>query len=245
MTYKHKLAHTSLLAITALLSVLPLTASTGTAAKKLKVYMVQGKGATSILDEKEYQSVLQGIFKEHSLTIDLSAGKEKFLQNFFESDIIYLSLHANPSEWKVSNGEVLQVQDLVGAYKQYKRAPALVIVTGCETILSTGHESNFAQAIGIQSNTAKRAYIGFKKPVRGYFADRYFRVFLASWLSSKPDGGLRTLEESRVFAKQFIDRRLKTQPDTLGEVAKFGVFDPDVADELSIIGDKNLRATDW
>jgi len=222
----------------------------GLQAKNLNVYMAKGKGAVSILDDVDYQGVFKnGIFKQHNLTIDLTSGKQTFLDSFFKSDIVYLSLHANPNKWVVGNGEVVTVTDLANDYRVKKRGPGLVIVTGCQTIKDDTEELGFAGAIGINDETPKRAYLGFKTITVGLFSDRFFRVFLATWMKPKADGGYRTLEEARTETKDFINRMLDRQKDSsgtvkLGKLASFAPLDPRVGGSFYIIGNSGLRFSD-
>lgn len=233
-----------------LLILLIITSSANINIKKLNVYMAKGSGAVSILDDVDYQGVFQnGIFKDHNLTIDISSGKQAFLDQFFASNIVYLSLHANPNKWVVGNGEVVTVTDLAQAYQAKKRGPNLVIVTGCQTIKDDAGALGFASAIGITDGNGKRAYLGYKTITVGLFSDRFFRVFLATWMKPKADGSYRTLEETRTEAKDFINRMLDRQKDKegtarLGKLASFAPLDPKVGGSFYIIGNSDLRFSD-
>jgi hypothetical protein len=233
-----------------LLILLIITSSANINSKKLNVYMAKGKGAISILDDSDYQGVFQnGIFKDHNLIIDTSSGKQAFLDQFFASNIVYLSLHANPKKWVVGNGEVVTVTDLAQTYQAKKKGPNLVIVTGCETIKDDAETLGFASAIGITDNSNKRAYLGYRTITVGLFSDRFFRVFLATWMKPKADGNYRTLEEARTDTKDFINRMLDRQKDKegtarLGKLASFAPLDPKIGGSFYIIGNSELRFND-
>ena len=234
----------ALLLLVTLIWVLGTAPSLSAAPKKLNVYMAKGKGAISILDQADYQTIFRNrIFANDALTIDLTSGKAAFLSHFFASDLVYLSLHANQNVWVVGNGERVEVVDLVRAHQAAGRAPALVIVTGCSTI-QTSTKVNFAASLGVHPGTAGRAYIGYKTFTPGEYSDRYFRVFLAEWMSSKPDGSYRTLEEARVDAKTFIHDQIALQGPTTGVTSRFAPIDQNVADWFTIVGDSSLRVTD-
>jgi hypothetical protein len=212
--------------------------------RKLNVYMVKGQGAVSILDDRDYQNVFRNaIFAGHNLTIDLTGGSASFLSTFMNSNLVYLSLHANPNVWVIGSGERIGHVELIRSYKATRKGPGLVIVTGCST-LASDTKVNFPGAIGIQPGARKRAYIGFRTFTPGLFADRYFRVFMAQWLKPRPNGSYLTLEEARVEAKSFIQRMLQNQGPQTGKIARFAPLDASVAGWFTIVGDSSLRATD-
>ncbi len=214
--------------------------------KPLKVYMVRGAKAGSILDDVDYQNVFKDrIFAGHDVTIDLTSGKATFLSNFFQANVVYLSLHANPKKIVVGNGDEVDNNDLILAYKAngYK-GPALVIVTGCSTTKDLEDPMSIPKTMGFRSDSKKKAYIGFSTFKVGVLGDRYFRVFLATWMKKRADGTYPTLEEARVEAKAFIKKMLGLQGDQTGKIARFAPLDASTADQFVIVGDDSLRVTD-
>jgi hypothetical protein len=219
----------------------------GAEAAGLKVYMARGKGAGSILDDADYQRVFRdAIFARHDLTIDLTSGRDAFLEGLMGADIVYLSLHANASKLVVPNGDEAGVDDIVLAYKAHGyKGPALVIVTGCSTTKEVpGQAKTIPKALGITADVRKRAYIGFPTFKMGVLGDRYFRVFLAIWMKAGKDGAYPTLAETRGLAKDFIERMRSLQGEQTGKIARFAPLDSATADQFDVIGDSSLRYSD-
>ncbi len=208
----------------------------------LNVYLAKGKGAVTILDKKNYQEVFKRIFASHKLTIDTSSGANDFLDHLFSSNLVYLSMHANPDLLQVGNGDKVYVVDVSRRYREVGRAPGLVIVVGCKVLENA--KNNIARALRIESDSEGKAFIGFTSFTPGLFCDRYFRVFLAAWLKAKPDRSYRTLEEARVYAREFIENRIAQGYTGQGEIGKFMPLDARVAGWFKIIGDSGLRVTD-
>ena len=206
----------------------------------LNIYMVRGKGVISILDGAPFQKVFKNLFQRHNFTLDLTGGKDYFLDKFFASDLVYLSIHSNNEKLVVANGDGVGVMDLLKAFREAGRGPGLVIVTGCSTIRRDDLKVNLQRAMGIRPETKGRAYIGYKTFAPGKFSDRYFRVFLAAWQKTKPDGTYRTLAETIPYARDFIRRMLERQGPHTGHIARFAPLDAMVAKWLHIIGDSSL-----
>jgi hypothetical protein len=233
------------IACIALLLLVLASIETLAAPRKLNVYMHRGKGAVSILDDADYRTAFKRIFSAHNLTIDLTSGRQAFLDKFFASDLVYLSLHSDPDEWKIASGELITVADLARAYREHgKKGPRLVIVSGCQTVREPGAMVSLPRAVGVDEDSTDRAYIGFRTITPGLFADRYFRVFLAEWLKTGPDGSHKTLEETRGAAKAFIERMLALDRSTLGKTARFAPADAMMAEGFWIIGSSELKVTD-
>lgn len=214
--------------------------------KPFKVYMVRGDKAGSILDDVDYQNVFkERIFAGHQVTIDLTSDKTAFLKNFFQADIVYLSLHANPTKIVVGNGDAVDNNDLILAYKEngYK-GPSLVIVTGCSTTKDLSDPMNIPKSMGFRIDSKKKAYIGFDTFKVGVLGDRYFRIFLATWMKKRPDGTYPTLQEARIEAKEFIQKMLRLQGDQTGKISRFAPLDANTADQFDIVGDSSMRVTD-
>lgn len=208
----------------------------------LNVYLAKGKGAVTILDKKNYQEVYERIFAAHKLTIDTTSGTNGFLDHLFSSNLAYLSMHANPNLLQVGNGDKVYVVDVSKRYREVGRAPGLVIVVGCRILENS--KNNIARALRIEPDSTGKAFIGFTSFTPGLFCDRYFRVFLAAWLKTKPDKSYRTLEEARVYAREFIENRIAQGYTGQGEIGKFMPLDARVAGWFKIIGDSGLRVTD-
>lgn len=186
-----------------------------------KLYFVKGAGAASILADPEFQQVFRAIGAGHNVVFDTSHDRTFFLNQFFQSHLVYLSLHnaVGRMELVVGNGDRVTLADLASAPRpgaQGGRMPVLVIATGCQTIHNPA--GDLAAAIGIQNGTSKRAFIGFTRNVIGNAGDRYFRVFLAHWLKPGPTGAYRTLREAQEAAGAFMKRQLALQK----EVADLG-----------------------
>src|SRR4051812_9804469 len=92
------------------------------------VYFVRGYEAASLLTDERYQNILRGLFKGDSMTFDFTCSREQFLSRFFKADIAYLSLHANETKLKVGSGEIVEADQLQGAFAAAGRAPRLTIV---------------------------------------------------------------------------------------------------------------------
>ena len=71
-----------------------------------------------------------------------------------------------------------------------------------------------------------------------------FRVFLAAWFKAKADNSYRTLEEARIYARDFIKNRIRQGYTGQGKIGKFMPLDAKVAGCFKIVGDSNLRVTD-
>src|SRR5579864_4606270 len=169
--------------------------------KRLDVYMVAGKGAEGVLQFISFRNLFtHTIFRDHDVNIDIEHGKEYFLKNSFESDIVYYSLHSNPQKLCISNGEMVTPEDIALARPDKSAKPKLIIVTGCET-LRKEDKMSFPDAFGISNHDRKRAYIGFRTLTPGSFCDHYFRAFFALWLEPKEGGKYRTLTEAQADAK--------------------------------------------
>lgn len=211
---------------------------------RLKVYMAKGKGASSVLSDKAYHRVFKAIFSDHDLTIDTSFGANDFLDHLLSCDLAYMSMHSNPEVLVVGNGDRVIADDVAEKCREVGRAPKLVIIVGCSTLRDG--ENNFPRALHIEPNCKGRAYIGFETPTVGYISDRYFRVFLAAWVKPQRNSNkYLTLEEARVFAKEFITERIKSgHCSGQGKIGQFGIFDPRVANSLKIVGDSGLKVTD-
>ena len=211
--------------------------------KKLKVYIVHGKGSNTELKFDYFKDVLkQSTFKHHDVDIDATSGRAQFFPKLFGSHIAYLSLHANPGKWVIPSGEHIlpdAVQAACAAAKT-KTGPRLIVVTGCETIKNGA--SRFAAALGIGDPKRKRAYIGYDTYVQGNSVDKYFRVFLALWRNPKPDGTQRTLEQTRAAAKALVKRMVGRK--LKGSRVKFAPIDHLHPPNFIIIGDSNLKYTD-
>jgi hypothetical protein len=213
------------------------------AARPMHVYMMKGQGAISILGDDQYRRALGSIFQGHELKIDLTSDKSQVIENIFNNDIVYLSLHASPELMKVANGDKLNVADLVTAYTQtyHQKGPSLVIVSGCETLKDVDARAmNFPAAFGIKDGTTNRAYLGFKRPVNGSSSDRFFRVFLGIWMRSP----YPTLVQARDQAKVMVAKLTSQQTEKDAQIVTFFKFDVDIADQLSIVGNSNLRLSD-
>ncbi|HOV03410.1 MAG TPA: hypothetical protein PLJ34_07810 [Hyphomicrobiales bacterium] len=210
-----------------------------------KVFMHAGRETVTVLNDPDYVRVFGSIFADQSLTIDTGGGAASFLGNFFEADIVYLNVHANPGKFVVGNGDEIYIVDMIRAWKDKGRAPALVIVTGCKTLRVEGKVS-FPRAIGIETTAEKRAYIGFDTLVVGKIADHYFRVFLAHWMKPKNDGGYRSLAEARDDARAFIAHIIDQgfgNPNK-GKMMSFTMADAFVADSMEIVGDAAMTFPD-
>jgi hypothetical protein len=222
---------------------LAISFSTFAAPRPMRVYMMRGQGAISILGDEQYRKALGSIFQGHELTIDQTSGKAAFIEKVFTSDIVYLSLHANPEVIKIASGEKIDVPDLVLAYSRtyHQKGPALIIVTGCETLRDVeSHPMNLPGAFGIRDAAPSRAYIGFKKPVEGVSSDRFFRVFLATWMRSP----YPTLEEARTQAKATVQKMVSLQTGQTTQLVTFKSNDVDIANQMTIVGNANLRLSD-
>ena len=215
------------------------------------VYMVVGQGAVSVLKNDKFVNIFtNNIFKDYHVTLDLSNSKDYFLEHFFESNIVFTSLHANPGKLKIANGDIVTPDDLQEASKASKHQPKLVIIVGCETLGDTKGKLSFPNALGIDDNTSKRAYIGFRTFTDGYLDDRFFRFFLAFWMNPKPDGSYRTLDEARDDAGEQINHLLDLRRDAnktmveLNSPGYVGPMEPKVASWIRIVGDSNLKRSD-
>lgn len=210
----------------------------------LKIYMAKGKGASSVLSDEDYHKVFKTIFAGHDLTIDTSSGAGEFLDHLLSSDLAYISLHSNPQVLVVGNGDRVYPDNVAEKFRALKHSPGLVFIVGCSTLREG--ENHFPRALQIEPDSSGKAYIGFATPTIGYVSDRYFRVFLAAWFKPKPeDNQYRTLEEARIFAKDFITQRIASGHCTgQGKIGQFGILDPRVADSLKIVGDTSLKVTD-
>jgi hypothetical protein len=215
-------------------------------AKKLEVFLAQGHKALSILDEPRYRRVLGDIFKAHITKFDDKSPSAAFLQKFFASDIVYLSLHSNPREWVIGSGETINLDDMSVAYRRSGRAPAVIVVTGCNTLGVAKGARSFPEVLGITTRSTKHAYIGFREEIEGYWADRFFRVFFAAWTNPRAPGQYLTLQEAKLWARNFIETRLAQQNanDNGDRITTFFKEDPKVADRLVIIGAPNMKITD-
>jgi hypothetical protein len=232
--------------VLALVLLLP-AAAAAASRPPLTVYMVQGKESASILADRDYRRVFtDSIFKGDDVSIDTTSGPAAFFDSLFESQVAYLSLHASESKYKIGSGDVVDVDDVVIAYKAHGyKGPALVVVTGCSTTKNLeGNAKNLPKAFGILPDTKKRAYIGFPTFKVGLIGDRYFRAFFATWLREQPDGRYPTIEEARTGAAQFIKKMRGLQSENTAKIARFEAFDADTAEQLTIVGDSTLRVTD-
>jgi hypothetical protein len=229
------------------LAVVSVATFAGAALPHLTIYMVHGKTSASILKDPDYQRVFRdSIFGGHDVTIDLSSGKARFLESLFDSQLVYLSLHANQTKYLVGSGDEVDADDIAIAYKQHGyKGPTLVVVTGCSTTKDLENTpKNLPKAFGIVPATRKRAYIGFPTFKTGLIGDRYFRVFFAQWMRARADGTHPTLEEARVAARDYIEKVRALQTEATAKIARFEAFDAATAEQITIVGDSSLRVSD-
>jgi hypothetical protein len=63
-------------------------------------------------------------------------------------------------------------------------------------------------------------------------------------MRARPDGSYPTLEEARVAARDFIEKMRGLQTEATAKIARFEAFDAATADQIIIVGDASLRASD-
>jgi hypothetical protein len=214
------------------------------------VYFVRGYEAASLLTDERYQNILRGLFKGDSMTFDFTCTREQFLSRFFKADIAYLSLHANETKLKVGSGEIVEADQLQGAFAAAGRAPRLTIVVGCRTTKDSVLSVNIPEAVGIGSGRHQNAYIGFNRPIIGHNADRFFRFFMPHWVNPAADGSYRNLTEARDATVDFLTRRFamqreaKSEGSTVdqGDLTKTQQQDINAGMGFDILGNADLRA---
>ena len=224
----------------------------------LQVYCWQGKGTGSNLLNKQFTPKWKAVLndgKGATIAIDDHPSPEQILERIGKANVVYTNSHSGVP--KGGNEQGLQVGDKgSGHYVLLARElaaakptrPQLVVINGCSTMPllpeTDGKVRNLATGFGITPGTKGRAYIGFEDVHSGAKGDDYFRVFFYFWSGVGNKGERPTLKQAVTLAKDYIEDQVKKLGGDEAQRFLLSNAAANVAKDLHIVGDEDLRYTD-
>jgi hypothetical protein len=238
------------------------------------VYVWQGQGAFSRLNDPRFRTTLKKEFPGQNPLIQVDPSKSDILSNLPGKGVVYTNTHGGwtqpdlqpdspaPKADLIRTGppgtadSSITAQDLLKLRNQVgdSNMPGLTIISGCNVLKQAPPGADpltIADALGITDGKPGRALIGFDQKIVSAGADDFFARMLDDWLHPDADGNYRTLQEARDSALQFIKDYQDAHKDDpayqYGGMQRDDYMGGDAyyqGTHAKIVGDPNLKATD-